>query len=110
MDRGGRRPGSGVKKGTKRGPYTTTAATKKKSKPSDASTAMLAAFLASGNSNDAPQDGSDDGPPTAAAPAHVLEVDDKCKIRANDGGTHWQLAADTRGTFPPDHDHNMAGA
>ena len=67
MDRGGRRPGSGVKKGDKRGPYTKRAATKKKSKPSDASMAMLAAFVASGNNNGAPQDGPEDGPPTAAA-------------------------------------------
>ena len=71
--------------------------------------AMLAAFVASGN-KDAPQDGPDDGPPTAAARTHVLAWDDKCKTRANDGGTHWQLAADTRGTFPLDHDHNLAGA
>ena len=68
MCRGGRRPGTGVKKGEKRGPYSKKAATKKKSKPSDASTAMLAAFVASGNNKDAPQDaGPDDGPPTAAA-------------------------------------------
>ena len=108
MDRGGRRPGSGVKKGDKRGPYTKSAATKKKSKPSDASMAMLAAFVASGNNNDAQEDGPDNGPPTAAA-TQWLAVDDKCKTRANDGGANWQLAADTSGPFPLDHDHNMAG-
>ena len=110
MDRGGRRAGSGVKKGDKRGPYTKSAATKKRSEPSDASTAMLAAFIAHGKNNDAPQDGPDDGPPTAAAPAHVLAADDKSKTRANDGGANWQLAADARGSFPLDHNHNMAGA
>ena len=52
MDRGGRRLGSGVKTGDKRGPYTKRAGTKKKSKPSDASTAMLAAFVASGNNKE----------------------------------------------------------
>ena len=71
---------------------------------------MLASFVASGNNTDAPQDGPDDGPPTAAAPAHVLAVDDKSKTRANDDGVNWQLAADARGSIPLDHDHNMAGA
>ena len=71
---------------------------------------MLAAFVASGTNKDAPQDGPDDGPPTAAAPAHVLAVDDKSKTRANDGGVNWQLAADARGLFPLDHDQTMAGA
>ena len=58
MCRGGRRPGTGVKKGEKRGPYTKKAATKERSKPSAASTAMLAANVASGNADDAPQDDS----------------------------------------------------
>ena len=102
MDRGGRRPGSGVKKGDKRGPYTKSAATKKKSKPSDASTAMLAAFIASGKNTDAPQEGHVDGAPSAAAP-HLLGIDDKSKTRPNDGGANGQLVADTRGTFPVDH-------
>ena len=66
-----------MKKGDKRGPYTKRAATKKMSKPSDASMAMLAAFVASSKNNDAPQDGPNDGPPTAAAPAHVLAADDE---------------------------------
>ena len=35
MCRGGRRPGVGVKKGSKRGPYTKKAATKKRSQPTD---------------------------------------------------------------------------
>ena len=39
-----------------------------------------------------------------------LEVDDKARIPANGGGENWQLAADARGTFPLDHDHNKAGA
>ena len=64
MCRGGRRPGSGVKKGDKRGPYTKKAATKKKSEPSAASTAMLAAFVAS-NNNQPTQDGHDGGAPAA---------------------------------------------
>ena len=68
MSCGGSRPGSGVQKGTKRGPYMTTAATKKRSKPSNASTAMLAAFVASGKYNEALRDGHDDGAPAAAAP------------------------------------------
>ena len=99
MCRGGRRPGTGVKKGEKRGPYTKKAATKKRSEPSAASTAMLAAFVASGNTDEAPQDELDDG-------AHVLEVDDKSTVRANVGPS-WQLAADPVGTI--DHDHNMGG-
>ena len=73
--RGGRRPGSGVKKGDKRGPYTKKAGTKKKSEPSAASTAILAAFVASGNTDEAPQDELDDG-----AHAAVLEVDDKSTV------------------------------
>ena len=68
MCRGGRRPGVGVKKGSKRGPYTKKAATKKRSQPTDASTAMLAAFVASGKYNEALRDGHDDGAPAAAAP------------------------------------------
>ena len=104
MCRGGRRPGSGVKTGDKRGPYTKSAAPKKKSKPSDASKAMLASFVVRGNSDEAPQDGHDGGAPAAAA-QHLLQVDDKSSTRANDGGANWQLAADTRGTFPIDHDY-----
>ena len=70
-NRGGRRAGAGVKKGSKRGSYTKGAATKKNSKPTAASAAMLAAFLASGNNNHdnnhRPQDGHDtDGGPAAA--------------------------------------------
>ena len=76
--RGGRRAGAGVKKGDKRGTYSKTAATKKKSTPSEASKAMLASFVACGSDNCAPQDGHDGDPP--AAP---LEVDDKCKVPAN---------------------------
>ena len=87
MCRGGRRPGSGVKKGDKRGTYTKRAATKKKSEPSAASTAMLAAFVASGNTEGAPQDELDGG-------AHMLEVDDKSTVRANVGPSKdWQLAS-----------------
>ena len=97
-----------MKKGTKRGPYTKTAATKKKSKPSDASTAMLASFLAHGNDEEAPQDGHDGGAP-AVASQHLLQVDDKSSTHANDGGANWQLAADTGGTFALDHDHGMGG-
>ena len=67
MGRGGYRPGGGVKKGDKRGSYTKNAATKKKSKPTAASTAVLAAFIVRGT-DQAPQDGHDDGAPTAAAP------------------------------------------
>ena len=97
-----------MKKGDKRGPYNKTlksAATKKNSLPSAASTAMFAAFVASGNNPQA-QDGHDDGGLAAAA-----GVDDKCKTRANDEGANWPLAlqlADTRGTFPLDHDHNSS--
>ena len=89
MGRGGRRPGTGVKKGDKRGPYTKSATKKTKSKPTAASTAMLAAFIASGDTEEAqPQDAADDG----AAPAW-LEEDDTCNVHANDGpGAHWQLA------------------
>ena len=101
MSCGGSRPGSGVQKGTKRGPYMTTAATKKRSKPSNASTAMLASFVVRGNDDEAPQDGHDGGAPAAAA-QHLLQVDDKCKIKCNDGGEHWQLAADS--LLPRDHD------
>ena len=110
MSCGGSRPGSGVQKGTKRGPYTTTAATKKRSKPSNASTAMLASFVVRGNDDEAPQDGHDGGAPAAAA-QHLLQVDDKSSIHANHGGANWQLAADMRGTLPlpPDHDHGMLG-
>ena len=96
-----------MKKGTKRGPYTKGAATKKKSKPTAASTAMLAAFVASGNSNAAPQGGPDNGLTTTPL---VLAVDDKSKTHANDCGAKWQLAADTRGLCPLDHDHDMGGA
>ena len=102
MCRGGARAGSGTQLGAKRGPYTTTAATKKRSKPSGASTAMLAAFIASGKNTDAPQEGHVDGAPAAAAP-HLLGIDDKSKTRPNDGGANGQLVADTRGTFPVDH-------
>ena len=73
MCRGGSRPGTGVKKGEKRGPYTKKAATKKRSEPSAASTAMLAAFVASGNTDEAPQDELDGG-------AHELGVDDKSTV------------------------------
>ena len=69
MGRGGRRPGTGVKKGDKRGPYNKglkSVATKKNSLPSAASTEMLAAFVASGNNNQAPQDGHDGGAPAEA--------------------------------------------
>ena len=69
MGRGGRRPGTGVKKGDKRGPYTKgfkSVATKKNSLPSAASTEMLAAFLASGDDTQAPQNGLDGGAPAAA--------------------------------------------
>ena len=79
MCRGGRRAGSGVKKGVKRGPYTKKAATKKRSEPSAASTAMLSAFVVRRkrqHSDEAPQDELDDG-------AHVLGVDDKATVRAN---------------------------
>ena len=68
---------------------------------------MLASFVVRGNSDEAPQDGHDGGAPAAAAP-HLLEVDDKCKTRANDdGGGNPLLAADPRGTFPFDHDYDM---
>ena len=105
MCRGGRRPGTGVKKGDKRGPYTKSATKKTKSKPTAASTAMLAAFIASGDTEEAqPQDAADDG----AAPAW-LEEDDKCNVHANDGpGAHWQLAADGA-RLHVDHDHSMGG-
>ena len=102
--RGGRRPGSGVKKGGKRGPYTKKAGTKKKSEPSAASTAILAAFVASGNTDEAPQDELDDG-----AHAAVLEVDDKSTVRANVGRSeNWQLAS-VGTTRQIDHDFNMGG-
>ena len=101
MSCGGSRPGSGVQKGTKRGPYMTTAATKKRSKPSNASTAMLASFVVRGNKDNAPQDAHDGGAPAAAA-EHWQQVDDKCTTRANDGGKHWQLAADS---LPVPRDH-----
>ena len=105
--RGGSRPGAGVKKGSKRGPYTKKAATKKKSKPSNASTAMLAAFVAGGNTNEALHDGHDEGAPAAAAPQ--LHVDDKSTVRANNGpGANWTLGADTS-CSGRDHDHNMGG-
>ena len=100
MGRGGCRPGAGVKKGEKRGSYgPRSAATAKRSKPTAASTALLGAWLASGTAP--PQDGPGGGPPAAAAPQ--LEVDDKSTTRANTGAD-WQLAADTRGTLPRDHD------
>ena len=102
MCRGGRRPGSGVQKGAKRGPYTKKAATKKRSEPSAASTAMLAAFVASGNTDEAPQDELDDG-------AYVLEVDDKSTVHASVGPReNWQLAS-VGTTRQIDHDHNMGG-
>ena len=102
MCRGGRRSGSGVKKGDKRGPYTKKAATKKRSEPSAASTAMLKAFAASRNMDDAPQDELDGG-------AHMLEVDDKSTVRANVGPSKdWQLAS-VGTTRQIDHDHNMGG-
>ena len=66
MCRGGRRPGSGVKKGDKRGPYSTRKATKKNSKPTEASKAMLASFIARGNDDEEPHDGHDGGAPAAA--------------------------------------------
>ena len=67
MCRGGRRPGAGVKKGDKRGRYgPRSAATQKKSKPSAASTALLAKFVASGKADQPPQDGHDGAPPAAA--------------------------------------------
>ena len=100
MCRGGSRPGTGVKKGEKRGPYTKKAATKKRSEPSAASTAMLSAFVVRRkrqHSDEAPQDELDGG-------AHELGVDDKSTVRANVGPS-WQLAADPVGTI--DHDHNM---
>ena len=100
MCRGGRRPGAGVKTGSKRGPYgPRSAATAKRSRPTAASTALLGAWLASGTAP--PQDGHG-GPPAAAAPPQ-LEVDDKSTTRANTGADG-QLAADTRGTLPRDHD------
>ena len=103
MCRGGRRPGAGVKKGTKRGPYgPRSAATAKRSKPTAASTALLGAWLASGTAP--PQDGFG-GPPAAAAPP-VLEVDDKCTARPAAAALGPQLAADTRGSVPRDHDYN----
>ena len=63
MGRGGRRPGAGVKKGDKRGKYATKTATKKKSTPSAASTAMLAAFVVRGSDDQTLQDGHDGGAP-----------------------------------------------
>ena len=72
MPRGGRRPGSGVKKGDKRGSYAKKAATKKKSTPSAASTQLLAAFVARGKDDEAPQDGHDGG--------GLAATDGKCKI------------------------------
>jgi hypothetical protein len=91
-----------VKKGAKRGPYTKKAATKRRSEPSAASTAMLAAFVASGNTDEAPQDELGDG-------AHVLEVDDKSTVRASVGSSeNWQLAS-VGTTRQIDHDHNMGG-
>ena len=90
-----------MKKGEKRGTYTKKAATKKRSEPSAASTAKLAAFVASGNTDEEPQDELDGG-------AHALGVDDKSTVRANVGpSTNWQLASDSVGTI--DHDHNMGG-
>ena len=96
-----------MKKGEKRGPYTKRADTKKKSKPSAASTEMLAAFMARGNSIDAPHDDEhDDGAPAAAvAPLVPLERDDKAKVRCNVGGES-RLPADTRGLFALDHDRS----
>ena len=47
-----------MKKGDKRGSYTKNAATKKKSKPTAASTAVLAAFIVRGT-DQAPPDGHD---------------------------------------------------
>ena len=91
-----------MKKGAKRGPYTKKAATKKRSEPSAASTAMLAAFVASGNTDEAPQDELDDG-------AYVLEVDDKSTVHASVGPReNWQLAS-VGTTRQIDHDHNMGG-
>lgn len=104
MYRGGRRPGSGVEKGDKHGTYSKKAATKQNSTPTDASKVMLAR----GKDEEAPQDGHDGGAPAAAA-VHQLHVDDKCKVRANDGGAVLQLAADTRGTCALDHDHGIGG-
>ena len=64
-NRGGRRAGAGVKKGSKRGPYTKRAATKKKSEPTAASAAMLAAF--NHDNNHPPQDGHNTDGAAAAA-------------------------------------------
>ena len=69
---------------------------------------MLAAFLARGNDDEAPQDAHDGGAPAAAA-QHFLGVDDKCKTRANDGGERGPLAADTRGCLPRGPDHDVGG-
>ena len=106
MCRGGRRPGTGVKKGDNRGPYSKSATKKSNSKPSAASVAVLAAFVASGDTSEEaqPQDAADDG----AAPTW-LEEDDKSNVHANDGlGTHLQLA-DVGAYLHLDHDHNMGG-
>ena len=71
MCRGGRRPGSGVKKGDKAQarpvqPYSKKKVTKKNSKPTEASKAMLASFIARGNDDEEPHDGHDGGAPAAA--------------------------------------------
>ena len=104
MPRGGHRPGSGVKKGDKRGTYTKKAATKKKSTPSAASTQLLASFVARSKDDEAPQDGHDGG-----APAARLEVDDKCKVPAAAFPGAPRAVAACVHVQPPDHDFYMGG-
>ena len=70
MTRGGHRAGAGVKQGSKRGPYTKRAATKKRSQPSAATVNVLESFFR-GNVAAA----SDGEAPSATAAVAAAEAD-----------------------------------
>ena len=101
MCRGGRRPGTGVKKGEKRGVHEESCHEEEVG-AERCEHRNAHSVVASGNTDEAPQDELDDG-------AHVLEVDDKSTVRANVGRSeNWQLAS-VGTTRQIDHDFNMGG-